>query len=184
MERQFIALLQKRDESVLQEIRRVYGGLCYSLAYNMLGSREDAEECVNDTLLAVWNTVPPHEPVSLEAYLVTLVRRAAMDRLRHQTRQKRGGKQFAQALDELSEVLPSDEHVEREVEQRELARVLKAFLNTLPADTRHIFILRYYMSAPIRQIAEETGMHQSAVKMTLLRTRKKLKQYLEKEGML
>ncbi|MEE3404595.1 MAG: sigma-70 family RNA polymerase sigma factor [Acutalibacteraceae bacterium] len=184
MERRLIALLQKRDESVLQELRRIYGGLCFSLAYNMLGSREDAEECVNDMLLAVWNSVPPHDPVSLEAYLVTLVRRAAMDRLRSQTRQKRGGKQFAQALDELSEILPSDERVESEVEQRELARVLKAFLNTLPADTRHIFFLRYYMSAPVKQIASETGMQQSAVKMTLLRTRKKLKEYLEKEGML
>ena len=184
MERQFIALLQKRDESVLQEIRRVYGGLCYSLAYNMLNSREDAEECVNDMLLAVWNSVPPHNPVNLEAYLVTLVRRAAMDRLRNQTRQKRGGKQFSQALDELSEILPSNEYVESEVEHRELARALKAFLDTLPPDTRHIFILRYYMSESVKQIATEVGMQQSAVKMTLLRTRNKLKDYLGKEGIL
>ena len=175
MERQFIALLQKRDESVLQEIRRVYGGLCYSLAYNMLNSREDAEECVNDMLLAVWNSVPPHNPVNLEAYLVTLVRRAAMDRLRNQTRQKRGGKQFSQALDELSEILPSNEYVESEVEHRELARALKAFLDTL---------LRYYMSESVKQIATEVGMQQSAVKMTLLRTRNKLKDYLGKEGIL
>ncbi|MBR6719176.1 MAG: sigma-70 family RNA polymerase sigma factor [Oscillospiraceae bacterium] len=184
MERRIIALLQKRDEHVLQEIRQAYGGLCYSLAYNMLGNREDAEECVNDMLLAVWYSVPPHDPVSLEAYLVTLVRRAAMDRLKHDTRRKRGGRQFAEALDELSDVLPSGEYVESAVEQRELSRALKAFLDSLPPDTRHIFMLRYYMSESVRQIAEKMGMQQSAVKMSLLRTRNKLKEYLGKEGLL
>ena len=184
MERRIIALLQTRDEHVLQEIRQKYGGLCYALAYNMLDSREDAEECVNDMLLAVWNSVPPHDPVSLEAYLVTLVRRAAMDRIRTQTRQKRGGRQFAQALDELSEILPSDEQVESQVEQRELTRALKAFLDTLPPDTRHIFMQRYFMSTPVKQIAADMNMQQSAVKMSLLRTRNKLKDYLGKEGLL
>ena len=101
---------------------------------------------------------------------VTLVRRAAMDRLKHDTRRKRGGRQFAEALDELSDVLPSGEYVESAVEQCELSRALKAFLDSLPPDTRHIFMLRYYMSESVRQIAEKMGMQQSAVKMSLFKT--------------
>lgn len=183
-ESQIIQRLNARDEQALHEIREQYGKLCAALAFRMLGSREDAEECVNDMLLSVWNSIPPNLPVSLEAYLVTLVRRAAIDRLRTEHRQKRGGTQFAQALDELAEVLPANDHVENEVEQRELNRALQAFLETLTPETRHIFMQRYFMSLPVQEIASANGMTAGAVKMSLMRTRTKLREYLGKEGFL
>lgn len=183
-ESRIIARLNARDEQILHEIRETYGKLCGALAFRMLGNREDAEECVNDMLLSVWNSIPPNLPVSLEAYLVTLVRRAAIDRLRTEHRQKRGGTQFAQALDELAEVLPANDSVESEIEQRELNRALREFLETLTPEPRHIFMQRYFMSMPLQEIASANGMNLSAVKMSLSRTRKKLRDYLEKGGFL
>ncbi|MBR6420113.1 MAG: sigma-70 family RNA polymerase sigma factor [Oscillospiraceae bacterium] len=183
-ENRIIMLLQKRDEKALQEIRAAYGGLCYALAYRLLGSREDAEECVSDMLLAAWQTIPPQEPQSLEAYLVTLVRRAAMDRLRTETRQKRGGRQFTEALDELAEIPADSGSVEDAVDSRALGAAIRAFLAELPAEQRRIFMQRYYLSLPLKEIAEQCGCSQSAVKMSLHRTRRKLQAYLRKEGYL
>lgn len=179
-----IMLLQKRDEQALREIRDHYGKQCTALAFRILGSEEDAEECVSDLLLTVWNSIPPQEPRHLPAYLLTITRRSAIDRLKTANRIKRGGQSYALALDELAEILPADDSVESEAEQRELARVLKAFLDTLSPQVRYVFMQRYYLSVPVREIAGQAGMRESAVKMTLLRTRKKLKAYLEKEGLL
>lgn len=181
-EQQIIELLQKRDEQALSEIRLTYGRLCFRIAQQMLNSSEDAEECVNEMLLAVWNSVPPHEPRHLEAYLVTLLRRAATDRLRSLTRQKRGGTQFAETLDELAEVIPAQETVETEVDRHELTAALRKFLDALPESARRIFMERYYLSVPVRTIAEKHGMQINAVNVLLHRTRKKLKLHLEQEG--
>ena len=181
MDSQIIAMLQNRDEQALHEIRKAYGPLCGRLAYRILGSQQDAEECVSDMLLAVWNSRQQIAPQDLKAYLVSLVRHAAMDKLKTRTRQKRGGKLFAVALDELAEILPSGEQVEQQTEQRELAAALTEWLRSLPPQTRTVFLQRYYLSASVQEIAERNNMSVSAVKMTLLRARKKLKAYLEKE---
>lgn len=183
-DQQIIALLQKRDEQALSEIRSKYGGLCFRIAQQMLDHTEDAEECVNDMLLAVWNSVPPHEPRSLEAYLVTLLRRAATDRLRSLTRQKRGGTQTAQTLDELAEVVPAQETVESEVDRHALTAALRLFLDTLPEKSRQIFMERYYFAQPVQMIAETHQMRADTVSVLLHRIRKKLKKHLEKEGFL
>ena len=179
---QIIALLQKRDEQALAEIRSKYGSLCFRIAEQILDNAEDAEECVNEMLLAVWNSVPPHVPNHLEAYLVTLLRRAATDRLRSLTRQKRGGSQTAQTLDELAEVIPSQETVESAVDRRELTAALRSFLDALPEKSREIFMERYYFAKPVQMIAESRSMQISAVNVLLHRIRKKLKKHLEKEG--
>ena len=181
-EKRIIALLQKRDEQALSEIRSDYGGLCFRIAQQMLGSSEDAEECVNEMLLAVWNSVPPHEPRNLEAYLVTLLRRAATDQLRRRTRQKRGGTQTAETLDELAEVIPAQDTVEATVDRHALTAALRSFLDGLPETSRQIFMERYYFAKPVRIIAGEHQMQVSAVNVALHRMRKKLKKHLEKEG--
>ena len=179
-----ITRLNERDESALQDIRRLYGNLCYQMAYRILENREDAEECVNDMLLAVWKSIPPKLPMSLQAYLITLVRHSAINKAKHESRQKRGNGEFSLALDELAEILPSGEQVESTVEHRELMRAMRAFLSTLKPETKHFFMQRYYMAESIQTIAELNHVSESKVKVTLLRTRKKLRDYLRKEGLL
>ena len=179
-----ISLLQKRDETALAQIRTQYGALCYQIAYRMTGSREDAEEVLSDMLLAVWDSIPPQEPENLRAYVTALTGRIAIKKYEHTHRIKRGGTQFTAALDELSEIIPSDTHVEREIEQRELTEALTAWLRTLSPEHRRIFMQRYYLSESVQQIAEQNQMGVSAVKMTLLRLRNKLKSYLRKEELL
>ena len=177
-----IALLQKRDEQALAEIRQAYGRLCFSVAEQMLGSPEDAEECMNEMLLSVWNSIPPHVPYNLKNYLVTLIRRAATDQLRRNTRLKRGGNQVMQTLDELAEVIPAQETVESEVDRHALTAALRRFLDALPEQSKQIFLERYYFAKPVQVIAETHQMRVSAVSVQLHRVRKKLKKHLEKEG--
>ena len=177
-----IELLQKRDEAAISEIRSKYGNLCFKIAEQMLHNTEDAEECVSEMLLAVWNSVPPQEPRNLEAYLVTLLRRAATDRLRSLTRLKRGGAQIPETLDELAEVIPAKDNVESEVDRRALTAALRLFLDGLPESSRQIFMERYYFNTPVRTIAERHRMQVSAVNVQLHRIRKKLKKHIEKEG--
>lgn len=184
MDSQIAAMLNARDESALRMLRDTYGSFCYSVAFQILGDRQDAEECLNDTLLAVWNSSAPVRADTLRGYLAALVRRTAIDRLKAQNALKRGGTQFAAALDELADILPSDEHVERQIEQRELTEAVTAFLRALPQDAMRIFMQRYYLSQPVQEIAEKNNMGKSAVKMSLMRTRNKLKAYLQKEGLL
>ncbi len=181
---QIVNMLLARDEQALQMIREKYGALCAQIAYRMTGSREDAEECVSDLLLEVWNSVPPQHPENLRAYVTAITGKIAIKKYEHAHRLKRGGTQLAEALDELAEILPSDTHVEQEVEQRELTDALTAWLRTLPAEQRRIFMRRYYLSESVHEIAESSHMSVSAVKMTLLRTRNKLKDYLRKEELL
>ena len=181
---EIIALLQKRDEAALEMIRSGYGALCRQLAYRITGSKEDAEECVSDTLLEVWRSIPPNVPVNLRAYLLSLTRRNAINRLQHERRLKRGGTQFAAALDEIAEIIPAAGTVETELEQRELLEKTAALLRTLPDREKAIFMQRYYLAAPVRAIAQQFGITQNAVKLSLRRTRKKLKEYFVKEGLL
>lgn len=179
-----IALLQERDETALQTISRQYGRLCWQIAFRMLGNREDAEECVSDMLAEVWNSVPPDTPQNLRAYLSAIVRRIAVNRYKHTHRQKRGGTEYTASLDELAEIIPAREQVEQQIEQRELTALLTAWLRTLPPEACRIFMQRYFMSESVQSIAAQNHMSVSAVKMSLLRTRNKLKEYLGKEGLL
>lgn len=181
---ELVAILQARDETALREIRTAFEPLCAQIAYQILGSREDAEECINDMLLAVWNSIPPNNPESLRAYVIIVTRRAALDRYKAMQRQKRRGTQLTAALDELVEIIPSDEGVESELDRRALHDAIVRFVQELPAESRRIFIARYYMAMPVKEIAEKYGMGLSAVKVSLMRTRGKLKEYLEEGGFL
>ncbi len=183
-DRQIIALLQKRDEQALKIIKEQYGIMCFQTAYRITGNREDAEECVNDMLVAVWDSIPPLIPDNLRGYLASLVSRKAIDKYERVHRKKRGGTQFTSALDELAEIIPSSESVETEVEQREITAALTTFLRTLSPDRRRIFMQRYFYSESVQSIAQMNHMSTDAVKMMLMRMRNKLKDYLRKEGLL
>ncbi|MBP0974498.1 MAG: sigma-70 family RNA polymerase sigma factor [Oscillospiraceae bacterium] len=179
-----IALLQMRDEEALQIIKQQYAGLCFQIAHRITGNPEDAEECVNDMLLSVWNTIPPNKPENLRAYLAALTTKNAVNRFKASHRKKRGGEQFLSALDELSEVIPSTDSVEKQFDQRELTAALNAWLLTLQKKQQRLFMQRYLMSESLQRIADQNDMTVSALSMLLQRLRNKLKDYLRKEGLL
>lgn len=175
---QLLQLLNSRDETALKLINTRYGALLRSLAQRLLGSREDAEECLNDVLLEVWNTIPPAAPSSVSSYACMLIRRTAIDRVRKNTAEKRGGGEYFASLDELSEVI-SDES---EVDSAELRDALNEFLGNLPPTDRALFMGRYYGAEAIASLAARLGMSKNAVTLRLSRIRGKLKIYLTKRG--
>jgi len=179
---QIVALFFGRDERAIAEAARSHGGLCRTLALRVLGNAQDAEECVNDALLAAWNSIPPHSPERLAAYLARLTRNLALRRRRDMQRKKRGGGACELAYEELSECLPSADSVERALGQKELAAALEAFLRTLPQCERRVFLGRYWYFESVRELAERFGFSEGKVKSMLFRTRGKLRSYLEKEG--
>ena len=181
---QIISLLQKRDEKALSQITECYGKLCQRIAFDILGSREDAEECVSDAMMKLWNTIPPQNPNSLRAYLVTVVRSTAISRYRAEHADRRGGGQYPAALDEIAETLATDSTVEGAFDERQLKSAIERFLDTLQPEARTVFMQRYFMADAVKTIAKEQGMSVGKVKMMLMRTRKRLQQFLEKEGLL
>ena len=176
--KQLLQLLNSRDESALSLITSRYGSLLRSLARRILGSEADAEECLNDVLLEVWNIIPPASPTSVSSYACMLTRRTAIDRVRHYTAEKRGGGEYISSLDELSEVL-SDES---ELDTAELRDALNEFLAALPAADRALFMGRYWGAEPLSSLAARQGLSRNAVALRLSRLREKLKQHLMKRG--
>ena len=179
-----IALYESRDERALSLTQQEYGGCCYTVAYNILGSAQDAEECVNDTLMKLWNAIPPAKPDSLYAYAAATARNLAKNRYKQKHVQKRGGSEADIALDELSVLPIAPDNVEAESDARAMQEALNRFLETLSADHRKIFVQRYWYFMPVDDISNELGITKSKVTVTLMRTRTKLKNYLEKEGFL
>ena len=173
-----LSLLQARDESALSAIQCQYGKQVLHLAKNILGSEQDAEECVNDALLDIWNTVPPARPTSFLSYFSLLVRRRAIDRVRYHTAERRIGCEYVASLEELDAVLPT----ESPAEDGEIMDCIQDFLDTLSARDRRIFLLRYFRFCSHREIGDCVGMREGAIRMRLTRLRKKLKEALEQRG--
>ncbi len=179
-----IDLYWKRSERAISETDAKYGGLCYSLAYNVLSNREDAEESVSDTYLAAWNAMPPHRPVHLMAFLAKLTRRIAIKRWRAIIAYKRGGDQIFLALEELLECASPEPQVEAAAISREAYGELNRFLDKLPEVERTVFLRRYFLLDTAAQIGENFGFTESKVNSMLHRTRLKLKNHFAKEGYL
>lgn len=167
-----------RQESAIEETDKKYGKYCYSISYNILESHEDAGETVNDTYLKVWNTVPPSRPDPLKPYVGMVSRQLSLNRWEKRGALKRGG-ETAVALDELSECVGGGEDIGESVA---LSDTVNRFLKGLSRDTRRVFVRRYFYVSSIKEIAKDYNMKESAVSMTLLRTREKLRAFLEKEG--
>ena len=179
-ERGIFALFHARDEQAIAECERKYGAACLRIAENILGSREDAEECVSDTWLRAWKSVPADPPRKLGAYLTAVTRNIALDRLRMREADKRGGGEADRCLDELADILPSgDAPPETEVLLRDL---MTRFVLSLGPEEREIFLFRYRNVETVAEIARITGKSPGAVKIALFRCRKKLRDYLKKEG--
>ncbi len=176
-----VALYWQRSESALQHTADKYGRYCHSIALGILNSRLDAEECVNDTWLRAWHSMPPKRPEFLGGYLGRITRNLSLDRLRRRRTARRGG-EAALALEELSDCLPARETAESEFDRRELARALERFLAGLNNRQRRLFLLRYWYLRPVKQAAAELGMRENAASAALMRLRRALRTFLEQEG--
>ncbi len=179
-----IDLLIRRDEQALHAVSQKYGAHGKALAQRILGNRQEAEECLNDALLRLWNAIPPSRPQSLYAYFCIIVRRLAFNRLEKTTAQKRGSGQTAAALEELQECVASAEDVASAVEQKELIAAINRFLQSQSSEAAKLFLQRYGYLYTVAQIAEINHIGESKVKVSLHRTRNRLQAFLKKEGLL
>lgn len=172
-----------RSEQAITETDRKYGGYCYTIAYNILGNREDSEESVSDTYMAAWNTIPPKRPDILSAFLAKLTRHISIDHWRKSSAKKRGGGEIVLALEELDNCIGAG-GTEEALEQKELVQILNRFLQSLPDVERNVFLSRYWYLDPIDTIAAHTGFSRSKVASMLLRIRGRLRKVLTQEGYL
>ncbi len=177
-----VQLYWDRNEKAIEATAGKYGSYCFSIADNILHSREDAEECVNDTYLNAWNTMPPHRPSILSVFLGKITRNLSLDKLKRNRAAKRGGESMSLALDELSDIVSDREDVEKEIDRKELVKAIDGFLKTLGKEQRHIFILRYWYFEGIGSIASRFHMTESNASVLLHRLRGKLRLYLEERG--
>lgn len=179
---QIIKLYWERSEDAITQTARKYGKYCHTIAYNILQNTQDSEECVNDTYWKAWGTIPPRRPQRFAAFLGKITRNLSLDRYRRDSAEKRGAGRMTIALEELADCVPSSDSTDRMLDEMMLVELLNRFLASLAPDHRKIFIRRYWYVSDIREIAEDYGMTESKVKMSLLRSRNQLKELMEKEG--
>lgn len=177
-----VALFHDRDEAAIQETAQKYGRYLTTIASRILPDPEDSRESVNDVYLKAWELIPPATPPRLGVFLGRIARQIAIDRWRQLHSQKRGGGEYALTLSELEECLTKGDDAAQTVDARLLAEAIGAYLRTLPAETRAIFVCRYYHLTPVRELAERFHCGESRITTLLLRTRQGLSAYLIKEG--
>ena len=177
-----IELFWQRDQSAIDKTDRKYGRYLYTVAYNLLHDPLDCEECKSSTYLGAWNAIPPDRPNVFKAYLTKIMRRISINRFKEKTRQKRVPSELTESLSELG-LDPVDRSTpEEELEAIELGRVISRYLRGLDDRGRCVFISRYYFADPIKQIAKNFGVTESAIYKELTAIRDGLKEHLEREG--
>ena len=175
-----IGLYFDRDERAIEETDSKYGRFLRRISMNILSNEQDSEECVSDTYLRAWNSMPPERPNALRAFLGRITRNLSLDAYRRGIAEKRGGGETAIAIDELGECVSDGRRLDGD--DGEITAVINGFLRALPEFERCVFMRRYYMSEPIAAIAKEYGTTQTRITSMLFRSRKKLRRQLEKEG--
>lgn len=176
-----IELFNNRDERAITEVQKKYGDVCHSVSIPYLPSSEDREECINDALLALWNSIPPECPRSLFGYLTGIVRNLAKSRVRAASAQKRGG-EVQTVGEEFLDMIDDGSDLAEEFEARRAGEAINAFLATCTGVERNLFVMRFYMNESYPRICELTGFSEGKIKMILSRMRKRLKEKLRKEG--
>ncbi|MDO5132695.1 MAG: sigma-70 family RNA polymerase sigma factor [Eubacteriales bacterium] len=180
-----IELFWNREESAIAETANAYGRYCRKIAYNILGNEEDTEECLNDTWLGAWNSIPPAKPSCLSAFLGKITRNLAISRYRAGHALKRTGDRLSESLEELGELAPgTSNNVEESVDRDVLESAINRYLDSVSEKQRKIFVRRYFYMDSVSEIAQMYELGQSDVKVTLLRMRRSLKKVLEDEGLM
>lgn len=180
---QIIELFWQRSEDAITALDVKYGRLCHALSYQLTNNQQDAEECVNDAYLGIWNAIPPARPHSLSAYLCKIVRNLSLKKHEHKSAAKRDS-QYDVALEELAEILPGSEDVWSNLAAQTLSQALEHFLDTLSQENRVIFVRRYWFGDSYQTIAGQVHKSEKNVSVRLTRLRKQLRQYLIQEGIL
>ncbi|MCI8490896.1 MAG: sigma-70 family RNA polymerase sigma factor [Lachnospiraceae bacterium] len=177
-----IQLYWDRNDQAVRATSDKYGRYCKTIAKNILNNEEDAEECLNDTWLHAWNSMPAHWPAQLAAFLGKITRNLSFNRYKHNHAKKRGGGEIMLILDELADCVSDVDTVEQIIEQQDLVKEINSFVRNLSQDKRNLFVRRYWYADSISDIAKDYGMLQGTVSKKLERTRKQLKAYLTERG--
>lgn len=172
-----IEMFFERSEQGIRELHNKYGKICRSLSYNIVGNRQDAEECVNDAYLGAWNAIPPAHPNPLLTYLCKIVRNISL-KLYHKSEAAKRSSQHTIAMEEIEACIADPNTVEAEIEARELARIIESFLDTLTVKERVIFMRRYAYMDTYADIAKCVGISEKNVSVRLTLIRQKMKDYL------
>lgn len=181
-DREIVALYFERNEKAIEASEKKYGKYCFFIAHSILRNKEDSEECVNDTYIKAWNSIPPKKPEKLSTFLGKITRNLALDILEKKSAKKRGNNTLSVVLEELHECIPSPSSAENEVDKIQLIENLNCFVKTLSEENRKIFLQRYWYMMSVKEIAQQNDFTESKVKMSLMRTRENLRIFLEKEG--
>lgn len=181
-QKHIIKLLFDRDESAIAIIQNELGNLIKSIAYNLFRSDGVAEECLNDTLMDIWNTIPPENPKSLSSYACMIVRRRAIDRIRRENSQKRARPEGSGYTDVYDDLAVLDDVAAEVTDRLELSRIISEFLREQSRTNREIFISRYYDFESLDSIAARLRISKNSVNTRLSRMKCTLKEHLEKGG--
>ena len=178
---EIIDLFFERSEQAISELAEKHGNAVKRVAFNILGDLEDTKECVNDTWLGAWNSIPPHRPATLRTYVCRIARNLATKKYHANFAQKRNS-QYDVALDELAECIPDSSSVEDYMEADELAAIIDRFLDTLSYEDKFLFMRRYWFADSLADAAKMAGMSYNTAAVHLHRVKEKLKKQLLKEG--
>lgn len=181
-DKSIIKLYFARNQLAISVTDEKYGPYCRSIASDILKNKEDSEECVNDTYMSAWNSIPPKKPDILSAFLGRITRNHAINKYKYNHAEKRGSGTFYEVLDELSDCVSGLDDVEDEVLSGEISKEINAFLKSLTERKRSIFVCRYWYADSISDIAKRFKMKDNAVAMVLFRLRKQLADYLKERG--
>ena len=179
---EIVQLLWERKEEGIVQMQKKYQRYCGAIARRIVSNEEDVEECINDTWLRAWNSIPPHQPENLAGYLAKIIRNLALSMYTKQHRKKRRGDIVSVALEELSDCLSDGREVSEEMEKKDLTDAIAAWLRGKSSEQQAVFIRRYFYMMEISELAEGLCMKENTVKSILFRMRKELKIYLEGEG--
>ena len=183
-DKDIVALFNERDEKALSAVSSKYGSYCETVVRNILHDPQDTEECLNDTWLKAWESIPPEKPRNLGGFLVKIAKNISLNRYSLQHTQKRGSGEIPLVMDELSECVADKNNVEKTFEQKLITNAVNEFLKTLSPEKRDIFVLRYWYCLPVAEIARKVGLNRSNTSVILSRTRRGLTAYLKKKELL
>lgn len=181
-DQQILDLFWNREEEALDITMQKFGRVLYKVAHNILHDGQDAEECVNDTLMQAWKAIPPKRPEYFGAYLAKITRNFSLQRWRKAGTAKRGGGQCNLILDELAETIPNPDSTEQSYEYAQTLRSINMYLAKMDADSRIVFVRRYFFGDSVQEICTRFEASQSKIKSMLFRARQKLRTHLEQEG--